>query len=319
MVRNHYGYGLLLCLVLSPPAYAQTDDGKAAFAKHDYRAALLNWQPRAEQGDATAQYGLGRLYFSGLGVQPDFKQAAFWFRKAADQNNPYAERCLGLAYSLGDDEAAPDPEQANIWFQKAIVGLSKAAKDGDVMAQYSLGGMYFQGQGAGPDAMMANFWFHKAMGSFREAAEQGTTSAQYRLGQMYLNGQGVSRDVDQAIVWLSKAAEQDDLDAQLGLGEIYTYAQYDRKDSDLAIKWLTKAAEQGEPWAQKRLSAAYAGVHIPLMQRRRLTGIVGRRIQKRHLQLRTALPTRSSQSTYHLLPKIESGEEAFVQIGVCLR
>ncbi|MEF0939853.1 tetratricopeptide repeat protein [Rhizobium sp. BR 362] len=256
MVRNHYGYGLLLCLVFLQPAYAQTDNAKAAFAKHDYRAALLNWQ--AEQGDATAQYGLGRLYFFGLGVQPDFKQAVFWFREAADQNNPYAEFRLGLAYSLGDDEAAPDPEQANIWFQKAIAGLSKAAKNGDVMAQYLLGGMYSQGEGAVPDAMMANFWFQKAMGSFREAAEQGTTSAQYWLGQMYLNGQGVSRDVDQAIIWLSKAAEQNDLDAQLCLGEIYTYAQYDRKDSDLAIKWLTKAAEQGEPGAQKRLSAAYA-------------------------------------------------------------
>ena len=83
MAPNHFGYGLLLCLTLSLPAYAQTDEGNAAFAKHDYRAALLIWQPRAEQGDAAAQYGLGRLYFSGLGVQPDFKQAAFWFREAA--------------------------------------------------------------------------------------------------------------------------------------------------------------------------------------------------------------------------------------------
>jgi len=258
VVLNHCGYGLLLCLVLSLPAYAQTDDGKAAFAKRDYKAALLNWQPRAEQGDATAQYGLGRLYFFGLGVQPDFKQAVFWFRKAADQNNPYAERRLALAYSLGDDDAAPDPEQANIWFQKAIAGLSKAAEDGDVMAQYLLGGMYSQGEGTEPDVVKANFWFQKAIDGFRESAAQGTGSAQYWLGEMYLGGQGVSRDVDQAIIWLSKAAEQGDLDAQRGLGEIYTYAQYNHRDSELAIKWLTKAAEQGDPWAQKRLSAAYA-------------------------------------------------------------
>nr|WP_246451532.1 tetratricopeptide repeat protein [Rhizobium paranaense] len=247
-----------MCLVLSQPAYAQTDDGTAAFAKRDYRSALLNWQPRADQGDATAQYGLGRLYFFGLGVPPDSKQGIFWFRKAADQNNPYAERRLGLVYSVGEDDVAPDPEQANIWFQKAVAGLSKVAEDGDVMAQYLLGGMYSDGEGAEPDAAKANFWFQKAMGSFREQAEQGTTSAQYWLGQMYLNGQGVSRDVDQAIIWLSKAAEQGDLGAQLCLGEIYTYAQYDRKDSDMAIKWLTKAAEQGDPGAQKRLSAVYA-------------------------------------------------------------
>jgi TPR repeat protein len=258
MALNHCGYGLLLCLALSLPAYAQSDEGTAAFAKHDYRAALLNWQQRAEQGDATAQYGLGRLYFFGLGVQPDFERAVFWFRKAADQNNPYAERRLGLAYSLGHDDVAPDAEQADIWYQKAISGFSKAADGGDVMAQYLLGSMYSEGKGTEPDAVTGNFWFQKAMANFREAAEQGKPSAQYWFGEMYFSGQGVSREVDQAIVWFSKAAEQGDLDAQLQLGEIYTYAQYDHRDSDLAIKWLTKAAEQGDSGAQRRLGAAYA-------------------------------------------------------------
>ncbi|MDL2400198.1 tetratricopeptide repeat protein [Rhizobium mayense] len=258
MALNQYGYGLLLYFALSLPAYAQSDEGKVAFSKHDYRAALLNWQPQAERGDATAQYGLGRLYFFGLGVQSDFEKAVFWFRKAADQNNPYAERRLGLAYSLGHDNVAPDLEQANIWYQTAITGFIKAAEGGDVMAQYSLGSMYSQGEGMVPDAAKANFWFQKAMGSFREEAERGTASAQYWLGEMYLGGQGVSRDEDEAISWLSKAGEQGDLDAQLSLGDIYTYEQYNRRDSDLAIKWLTKAAERGDPGAQRRLGTVYA-------------------------------------------------------------
>jgi TPR repeat protein len=258
MALNHCGYGLLLCFALSLPVYAQSDESTAAFAKHDYKAALLNWQPRAEQGDAAAQYGLGRLYFFGLGVQPDFEQAVFWLRKAADQNNHYAERRLGFAYSLGHDDVAPDPEQADIWYQKAISGFAKAAEGGDVMAQYLLGGMYSEGKGTKPDAVKANFWFQKAMANFREAAEQGKPSAQYWLGEMYFNGEGVSREVDQAIIWFSKAAEQGDFEAQFQLGKIYTYAQYDRRDSDLAIKWLTKAAEQGDPGAQRGLGIAYA-------------------------------------------------------------
>ena len=139
MALNRRGYCLLFCLLFSLPAYAQSDEGKAAFAKHDYKAALLNWQPRAEQGDASAQYGLGRLYFFGLGVQPDFEQGVTWFRKAADQNDPYAQRSLGLVYLRGHDDVAPDPEQANVCFLKAVDGFTKSAEGGDATAEYSLG------------------------------------------------------------------------------------------------------------------------------------------------------------------------------------
>ena len=39
----------------------------------------------AEQGDAAAQYTLGRLYELGRGVPKDEAKAAHWYRKAAEQ------------------------------------------------------------------------------------------------------------------------------------------------------------------------------------------------------------------------------------------
>jgi TPR repeat protein len=40
---------------------------------------------RAERGDAKAQFNLGQIYDTGLGVPQDVVQAVAWWRKAADQ------------------------------------------------------------------------------------------------------------------------------------------------------------------------------------------------------------------------------------------
>ena len=55
----------------------------------------------AEQGDAEAQYRLGRLYTKGLGVPQDYTQAADLYRKAAEQGNAAAQRNLGWLYTKG--------------------------------------------------------------------------------------------------------------------------------------------------------------------------------------------------------------------------
>jgi TPR repeat protein len=49
----------------------------------------------AEQGDAEAQFTLGQMYDSGDGVAQNYKQAAAWYRKAAEQGNDSAQNFLG--------------------------------------------------------------------------------------------------------------------------------------------------------------------------------------------------------------------------------
>ena len=39
----------------------------------------------AENGDAKSQYHLGVLYHDGKGVDQNYVQAAYWYRKAAEQ------------------------------------------------------------------------------------------------------------------------------------------------------------------------------------------------------------------------------------------
>lgn len=54
------------------------------------------WQQKAtHDGDADAQYNLGKMYLEGNGVPQDDSEAAKWFRKAAEQGNSKAQKVLG--------------------------------------------------------------------------------------------------------------------------------------------------------------------------------------------------------------------------------
>ena len=68
------------------------------------------------------------------------------------------------------------------------------AEQGDAIAQYNLGQMYYEGQGVPKDYKEAVKWY-------RLAAEQGNAGAQFNLGLMYDNGQGVLQDYSLAHMW----------------------------------------------------------------------------------------------------------------------
>ena len=114
----------------------------------------------------------------------------------------------------------------------------KAAEQGDSEAQYSLGGMYIQGEEVPKDYAKAAYWFH-------QAAEQEFIKAQTMLGLMYDRGEGVPEDNAEATRWYRLAAEQGYAQAQYNLG--FMYAQSDGVPEDKAetARWYQMAAEQG--------------------------------------------------------------------------
>ena len=87
---------------------------------------------------------LGVMYANGEGVSRDDKQAAFWFRKAAEQGYAEAQLILGLMYNEGQGGLEKDYSQAVAWFRKA-------AEQALAMAQYNLGVMYANGAGVTHD------------------------------------------------------------------------------------------------------------------------------------------------------------------------
>jgi uncharacterized protein len=103
---------------------------------------------------------------------------------------------LGLAHA--DDVADGFGAFKGNDYATALKCFQSAASQGDDRAQYNLGQMYRQGQGASQDYAEAAKWY-------RLAAQQGHVDAQINLGLMYAKGQGVLLDTVRAHMWFDLA------------------------------------------------------------------------------------------------------------------
>jgi uncharacterized protein len=93
---------ILLLSTFQPAVASDFRSGLAAYNRGDYIAALRDWYPLAENGDARAQAGLGFLFHKGLGVAQDDLEAASWFGKAASKGQAEAQLLLGTLYFFGE-------------------------------------------------------------------------------------------------------------------------------------------------------------------------------------------------------------------------
>ena len=96
-------------------------------------------------------------------------------------------------------------------YAAALQEFRPLAEQGDDIAQFSLGQMYYEGQGVARDYVQAVEWY-------RKAAEQGYARAQYNFGLKYHKGEGKTQDYLQAAAWFRKAARQEYAAAQLIFG-----------------------------------------------------------------------------------------------------
>lgn len=135
---------------------AQVDDGIGLFVLTD----------KAMEGDAQAQFELGRRYLKGAGVAHDDAKALHWVRTSAEQGYARAEAGLGWMYAVGRGVKRDDGLSC-IWY-------GRAAEQGYAVAQRMLGKCYEKGIGMEKDAAQARFWYE-------QAAEQGDEAAVERL------------------------------------------------------------------------------------------------------------------------------------------
>jgi len=120
---------LFILFLLLWPALALADfqAGMDAYNQGAYAIALKEFLPLAQQGNAEAQFKLGRLYQEGEGVPQAGAEAARWYRLAVAQGYAKAQYNLGVMYAYGQG-VPTDYEEAIRWFRLA-------AKQGFVDAQ----------------------------------------------------------------------------------------------------------------------------------------------------------------------------------------
>ena len=151
----------------------------------------------------------------------------------------------GLSVVSSFDQATEDAFQKGLDAYKAknytdaFAEFAPLAEAGYVKAQFYLGEMYRQGNGALYDTVRAFKWY-------RLAAEAGDYRAQYHLGSMYDDGAGgVREDNVEAVKWYRRAAEAGHAQAQGFLGLKYQYGDGVPQDFYLAYMWSNLAVGQG--------------------------------------------------------------------------
>ncbi|MEE8188253.1 MAG: tetratricopeptide repeat protein, partial [Kiloniellales bacterium] len=162
-------------LAAAQAAWAQSyDEGMAAYDAGDNVKARDIWAPLAAEGDAAAQYSLGKLLENGgKGIQRDYPRAAEWYRKSAAQGIAAAQNNLGLMYAQGRGVARDAVRAAELWLV--------AGQKNHPIAQYNLALAYYRSDGLAEDKAKAEHWF-------RRAAQLGLSDAQYALGQVLSQG-----------------------------------------------------------------------------------------------------------------------------------
>lgn len=248
---------------------------QASLIPTNFAEAATEYRQEALQGDADAQFELGRLYDQGLGVEADIDVALKWFTLAAAQSHVESQTALGVIYR----NVFGNPLEALNWFRRSadqgspsgFYHLGMMFYDGEGVirnesvaaqlfrraafadydaAQYRLGTLYRSGNGVQQSDEQSNKWFLLS-------AEQGNPSSQTLLARAYYFGRGTSVDYSRAAEWFVRAAQQGYPDAQSFLGFLYTQGRGVAWDNRESVRWFRRAAEQGDAYGQWLLGRAY--------------------------------------------------------------
>jgi len=130
VVRKAWMATLVLIIGVSASANAgPMEDADAAWKQGDYATAARLYRSLAEQGKASAQHSLAKMYENGEGLPRSSAEAFRWYRLAAEQGHAGAQYYLGGMYATGAG-VPRDYVQAYVWFSLSLTG-----GQGEVAAQ----------------------------------------------------------------------------------------------------------------------------------------------------------------------------------------
>ena len=118
--------GLLRQAVAQDSVHAMNNLGAAYESglgvERDFKEAARWYRAAAERGDALAQANLGQLYFDGRGVPFDLEQAYKWFKLSANQGNTRGTVGFGnfQGHQLLTPKQLAEAEQMVVQFQPVL-------------------------------------------------------------------------------------------------------------------------------------------------------------------------------------------------------
>lgn len=163
------------------------------------RGSIATIRLQAEEGVASAQHNLGRMYELGIKLPMDKKRAMEWYEKAAQQGYADAEYRLGISLWYGAG-AVRDEAKGKKW-------LALAASHGHPVAK-SMVSEFENNNGASEQGIsLAVRWY-------LERALMDDGQAAFHLGKIYQHGWGVRSDFAAAMKWYQQARQSGIKEAQ---------------------------------------------------------------------------------------------------------
>ncbi len=187
-------------------------------------------QRRASAGHLREELELARDYYTGRGVSRDLSQAAYWYRRAADQGDPGAQVDMGYLYLKGIG-VKPDAAQAAKWFQRA-------ASSGSPTGKLDLAVLYLKGIGVPQDS-------HLALTLLTDLAKHEDARGEAYLGFLYMLGVGAERNARDAEHWFEKAAKHHSPEAEYAMGTLFSVTEGHEHDLQRAAAFLRVSAQAG--------------------------------------------------------------------------
>ncbi|WP_455365622.1 tetratricopeptide repeat protein [Kaarinaea lacus] len=237
-------------------------------AKDPIKASELFFQA-AKQDHPRSQYQLGLMYIDGIGLKRDTDEAKLWLSKAASagivdardvlnnltprQNNREKTATVAIITDTTDADIQDDIKKAPSQKRESTTQQPQLSKL-ETQAE--------NGDAAAQHTLGLNYLLgrndyqqdtQQALRWLTRAANNQVIDAQIELGNLYFNGVEVERDYEQAAYWLEPAARSGDPDAQYLLGRLFQKGWGVARDKSVAIMWYRRAANQGHREARKRL------------------------------------------------------------------
>lgn len=158
---------------------------------------------RADEENPHALHELGSIYENAKSddvVIKDERYAMELFTKAANLGYKHSQSRLGAAYEYGLMGCPIDPQKSIMWY-------SKAASQGEHLAEFALSGWYLTGA---PPLLEASD--QEAYLWARKAASSGLAKAEYAMGYYTETGIGTTPNVEEAKKWYFRAAGKFELE-----------------------------------------------------------------------------------------------------------
>ncbi len=239
-------------------------------------------QELRDDGQPETDLELGKIYFSGKGVNKNLSRAKHYFKRAAKEYFSEAKLWLALWPVYVKRSKAKQP--------KAFEQVAELAKTDYPFAQYALASLYEKGIGTEKDPQQSIKWLtraayapvpvplaqtrlaryyqqgyepylapdkQKAFELFLAAAQAEEQEAAYYVAQLYAQGEGTEKNEARAFYFMRQAARQHVVEAQIALSQFYQDGIGVQPDSYGVFKWMYEAARQDNAYAQEQTALNY--------------------------------------------------------------